>query len=624
MSQNTENLIKNKKKKGIIRTEAVIPLVIFIAIIVVFNIFFLDTLIRKSIEFIGEKANGAEVNVSSVTTSFKNLSVDVKRIQVTDKSNPDFNTFEIGQMNFKMLWDALLRGKVVIEKAHIGNILVQTKRASRGYVIPAQKNAPGKTTQVLNAAEKEFEGNVFGDIAAAASGKDLGIAKDKIKGDLASQKGLEKINQQIDKKNNEMQKALKAVPTPKELKDLEKRLRDIKWSDLGNLAKAPAVLKEADELKRDIEKANKAVNQANKSVNENIKNLENSYAQTKNLVNQDIENIAKRFNLPTLDPKSIAKMIFGNELMSKLKDMNRYKAMVKEYVPERKNKPEEPLIRPREDGRDFHFGTPKSYPIFWLKLASIDSKNDQGMVAGKLENITTNQRQINKTTTATINGDFPAKNIRDVMLKADLDLKKEPILNINSKVGNFIVTDKSLSNSKDVTFKIQKANTESLLKAKVTPEHVSLKLDNNFRQINFETKAESETVTEILNSVAQRTKVLTLDARANGAWDDIKFEIKSSLADAIISSTKALVQEKIDKARAQIKADIEQEIAAKKSEVEGKITGLKSQYEKEVKKANAELDKLKGKLEKEKKAAEKKAKKGLGGALDGALKGIKL
>ena len=70
---------KKKKKQGPIRFSAVIPLTVFIALVVAFNIYFLDSIIKSAIEYGGSEANGAEVNVGSVDTSFKELWYRIKR-----------------------------------------------------------------------------------------------------------------------------------------------------------------------------------------------------------------------------------------------------------------------------------------------------------------------------------------------------------------------------------------------------------------------------------------------------------------------------------------------------------------------------------------------------------------
>ena len=56
----------------------------------------------------------------------------------------------------------------------VNNILINTKRSSPGYIVPVSSGSDSEASQlskeVLSKANKEFEGNVFGDIAGYRAG----------------------------------------------------------------------------------------------------------------------------------------------------------------------------------------------------------------------------------------------------------------------------------------------------------------------------------------------------------------------------------------------------------------------------------------------------------------------
>ena len=162
MQNMTNSTAKKKiKKQGIFRTGAIVPFGIFVALLVIFQIFFIDGLIKMVMEKLGTRIHGAEVNVSGVETKISNLSIEIGRIQFTNRDKPERNNFEIGSIRFALMWDALLRGKFVIEESSINNILLDTKRNSRGFVTPIAKEEAEKKNETLQNAEKEFEGNIF-------------------------------------------------------------------------------------------------------------------------------------------------------------------------------------------------------------------------------------------------------------------------------------------------------------------------------------------------------------------------------------------------------------------------------------------------------------------------------
>ena len=107
------------KKQGPIRVEAIVPLAIVIGLMMLYFMLFFDMHLRRGLEYGATQANGAEVNIGTVATSLWNASVVVSNIEMTNPEMPDSNRLQIGAINFRMVWDALLRGKVVIDEGTI-------------------------------------------------------------------------------------------------------------------------------------------------------------------------------------------------------------------------------------------------------------------------------------------------------------------------------------------------------------------------------------------------------------------------------------------------------------------------------------------------------------------------
>ncbi len=127
---------KVKKPKGPIRFEAIIPITIIWVVSLIYFTYFFDHHLKKAIEWAATQANGAEVNVNVVKTSFIKGEFLMEKIEVTNSEMPKFNLVEVGRVHFKYLWDALLRMKFVVEDASIDVIQMGTKRAHEGFVVP--------------------------------------------------------------------------------------------------------------------------------------------------------------------------------------------------------------------------------------------------------------------------------------------------------------------------------------------------------------------------------------------------------------------------------------------------------------------------------------------------------
>ena len=608
---------KNKKPKkiGPIRTGAVFPFFGVTAVTVLFSYFLLDYSIQKTLEIIGGELNNAEVNIGSVETSFSELRVSVHDIEVTNRDTPSFNKIFVGKMEFELHWDALLRGKILVNLANIGNIKVNTKREKPGDVYPV--NVDSKTgnnavaQKMLDKAKGEFKGNVFGDIAGILGGGSTGDMSDEIKNSLVSKKRFEELSLGLKNKEKKINADMKKLPNSAEIKKLQARIKKIKWKDLGNLMKAPGILKEADSINKEIQRSIKAAKQINNNVNSSLKEIDAAYKDADSLIAQDINSVSKRMNLPTLDQKSMGRMLFGDEVLGKIEEAKKYQVMAQEYMPVKKDPALKRKKPKRGAGRDYRFGTPKSYPLFWLKLAKIDSKNEQGSVIGRIENLTNNQNTTGVLTTAKIKAHFPKMDIHHGKFDMELDHRESPVLKLSGIIANIPVNDKELSNTKDAVFIIKNANNHVNMQAVLTESKLEMKLKNRLTKIKYETKSANSSVAEVLSNVARKTKVLTLDAKVKGQWDSLNFDIKSNLVQAINSTVRSLVKEKIEKAQAKIKLDIEKQISASKGKVDKQVSALKNSVNSKLGNAKKQMDQMNGQLKSEKKKAEKKAKKSI-------------
>lgn len=620
-----KKLKKKNKKKGPIRTEAIIPIVALILIVVLFNIFFLDALIKKGMESIGTRVYGAQVDVSDFKSSFLDLSVKVGKIEFTNKEKPELNLFEIGSIEFKGLWDAALRAKLVIENVEVKDILLMSKRKSPGKVLPpgdpnsAQKQLREK---VLNKFQDAYEGNILGEIAGILGGKGISKVKDSLLKGLKSEKLYAEVSKQFDKRKDELEKAKNNLPSDKDLKSFEKRFNDIDWGGIGDLRKAPKVLKEISELEKDVSKAVKSVDTAKRKVDESVKYFEGAKKQADNSIDEDVNSVSKRMKIPQLDSKSITGTLFGKEIYGKLDQVAEYQKIAKDYMPPKRKKEEPKYAKPpRQAGRNYQFGTPRSYPSYWIKKVAINSKNNQGSIAGAIKNISADQNLAGAPTTAKINGDFPGVDVRGV--KADLvfDHRQEvPRDSMQASVDSYPVTNKLLTKSNDVTLSIAKASLASTMSAKFNGEIFDIKILNKFNNSELNYDSPSNELKRLLAAVSKKANLVTLEILAKGALKDLKLEAKSNLANLIQSAVAGVVKERIKEEEQKIRQAVEGKIADERKKVEAQLAQVKNQYEGELKKTENELNKFKkdidNKVKKEKKNAEKNLFKG--------IKGIKL
>ncbi len=441
---------KTQKKVGMIRKGAVLPFLIIVTLIVGFNILFLDSSIRKGAEYFGGQLNGAEVNIAEVRTSFKNLSLVIRGVSFTNVNNPENNLFEIGEMKFQLMWDALLRAKFVIDESSITDIKVNTVRKKAGVIYPKpleDSKVKTATKETLANAKEEFKGNVFGDVSALLGGDSGKDVLKNIEGELKSKQFYENLEKQVDQKETELKQMLADLPKGEQIDQFDDRFKKINWDDLKDLKKAPGVLKEASALRKDVSETIKKYDQAKDKVEGEIKFLKDSTKQAQNIIDEDVKRLESKMSLPNLDSESIARVLFGAELVDSLAKYSDYFEKAKEYMPPKKDKAATSVKPIRGSGRNYQFGTPKSYPLFWLKLSNISSSNSQGTVSGKIENFTTNQRIVGKPSTVKLNADFPSQQLRGLEGNIIFDHRNGVNDKIAFSINAFPVPSKTLSKS---------------------------------------------------------------------------------------------------------------------------------------------------------------------------------
>ncbi|MDH4190063.1 MAG: TIGR03545 family protein, partial [Betaproteobacteria bacterium] len=235
-----------------------------LALIALYFTLFFDSHLRRALEHGATRANGAEVNIGRLKTSFLKASVALEGIAFTDPELPARNRLQIGAVNFGMSWDALLRGKVVIGEASVLDAEFDIARAQPGRVLPpepAQKEEEGNGAgkRMLEAASQEFSGNALGDLASLASGSGISGKLGEISGDLKSSARLEALQKSLDDSDQPWQARLASMPKTEEFAALRKRLAAVNLGDAKDVALVQASLRELQSIRDEFDAKTKSV-----------------------------------------------------------------------------------------------------------------------------------------------------------------------------------------------------------------------------------------------------------------------------------------------------------------------------------------------------------------------------
>lgn len=621
---------KKPKVKGPIRYEAIIPVTVISILSYAYFTWFFDNHMKKAIEYGATLANGAEVNVGSVRTSFIKGSFDLNKLQITDKEQPSRNLVSIDNIHFSYLWDALLRMKFVVEEASINQIQVFSPRKSPGKVTPPapSSNNPSKFDEIQNQVVDQVKGevseNVMGDLIGLMEGNNVRDQVDQIRDQLKSEARLNEMIQQVDTKKDQIEADIKRLTDTSKIKAAEKMLNEIK-SNKNVLAQAQGAAK-LSKILGEIQEQAKEIQTKTKEVESDVKMFSQFPKEVDQLVKQDMASLKDRFKVPQLDLKNLAMALFSKDLGNYLLQARKYQALAQQYLPEKSDR-EEVIPPPRSSGEDIEFPITKSYPLFWLKKALITSKGTaesfSGDLSGTLTNVTTSPKWVKKPIVLDVNGNFTKEQILGVKAVVTADFtQSESRQRLDLAVNSFPIPSRNFSNSEKLTLGIKNATSSTNLVADMNQGQVEMNWNATINRPEWVVEAQSKSAREIIMDIVEGIPVIFVKGKVKGPWSNLNMDIQSNLGSEIASGLQAQVGKKIKESEDKIKALIETKIKAPQEKLMGSLKSsdqlvaqLKSSdklFKDNEKKLEQEIDKLSKGGTKGLKEAGKKLFKGLG------------
>jgi uncharacterized protein (TIGR03545 family) len=598
------------KKKGPIRFEAIIPVLVLSSITFIYFTYYFDHHMKKAIEYVGTEANGAEVNVDGVRTSFLRGSFDLNRLQVTDAEKPTHNSIEIGNVHFSYLWDALLRMKFVVEEASINNIQLSKPRTRPGRVLPPKPASPSKMeeiqAQIMSQVKSNYSSNMLGDIINLLEGGDYQDQIEKIRETLKSEVRVKEMIEEVNSKKKFWDGKVKELSDTSKLKAIESTLNEVRGEK--NILKQAQGVKELTDLLKDVHRQYEEIEKSSKQLQSEVKTISTYPEELQIIVKEDVESLKNRFSIPQIDFKDMAMQLFAGEFAQYITKARKYQALAQQYLPEKKA-PEDVVIPPkRSEGKTYQFPVHKGYPLFWLKKAAISSKGTadsySGNVSGELTNVTTSPSQIGEPIVLDLKGDFPAAQIMGVRATLTADFtqavgKQSALIQVKS----FTVPEKLFLDDKKIKFGFQDAIGSSTLKATLIDKNISMSWNSALTKPKFLIETENKLAREMLNNIVNNIPIINIDGSVKGTFSHLEMDITSNLGTELGQGFSREIGAKLTEAQAKLNSLVDEKINRPKNELLAAMSGnssnlkslgsLQELYKKNEDKIQAEIEKLK-------------------------------
>jgi uncharacterized protein (TIGR03545 family) len=580
-----------------------VPLIILSLVIYIF----IDSWITSGLEYAGEKAVGAKVEIEGLHLHLFPLGIEWAKMQVANPNDTWKNLFQTGKVSFLIDTGQLLRGKYIINIVGLKDFIVGTKRTTDGVlseekdVTSAKNETNGKGIEKTTAtktdnsmsfsklADDAFKSTVtttpLFDLAKLRNGFNVDSLISIL--DMKSVKHIDTLKTQIDQLNgqwNSMQKDLD-VQKQKAL-DIEKQVKAIDVSKLNNLQNVLQAINTVDNARKNVNEIKDFVNEKTSTLQSSAQAITGSVGQLKNYVNQDFDKLKSMAKLPSINTAGMASLLVGNEMYKQAQSYlywaDAAKTNIKKYSPQ-----PDYTYPPRFKGQDIRFPEERGYPKFWIKKVDLSGGTDKSAenyftASGDAENISDNQHLTGQPITIALQGTTEQRALKlGAMFDRRSDVSSDEF---NVSLAGVPVTDFSLGNSNFLPTKVTKANMDTQAKLSMVGNRIDATIKFDLKDVSLQFQSEPKNVVEqLFRQVLEGVKNFNIGLRMWNTDGPFDVAISTDLDDILAQKVSAVVGQEI----AKLQSDLRKKFDAK---VQEQMDNFNKVYEAKLNDVKNQLD----------------------------------
>ena len=411
--------------------------VIIVGLITVFNIVFLDHIIKRSLERQASLLVGARVDIGDLSSRIFGLSVKIRNLEVTNPEQPMRNTIEAGALSFDMAAGPLLKKKVVIEKMEIKDLAFNTARETSG-ALPGRfqkkqkisKKTPGPSLSVRNRLEE----CVLPDFTAFSEIKKHSPEKLLKDVHLQSSDFIADYRNKVLTTRKLWEKRLRELPSKKSLENDLKSLQNLIDQRPDDITTLPAYLKKIATAKQRINSAKNSLAAAQRDFQTDLGNLQTSLSRKKleKLNALDIKAVMAKLDIKIPSSEDLVCVLAGKKIARKVNGAITWYRKINNLMPagKAKGQQEKPRTMPRMKGVDVRFPITGGYPDFLIEKAVFSARPDLqaepgklilSRLSGNLKGLTTQPAIYGRPTLFNLKGSLAGGKAKKITLSGTLD-----------------------------------------------------------------------------------------------------------------------------------------------------------------------------------------------------------
>lgn len=613
------------RKKGLI-----LLLIIFVLILLLYY-FLTDKWYEKKIEYALSIGVGAKVEIDGFRLSFLKLESGWDRIQIADPNDTWKNLFETGRAKFDINGDALLYGRWIIEEMTIENLRCRTNRETDGKLpdwMQEKSDRPATFDKIAKNLAEELKKSSGIDFTQLKQKVDVNAVISTL--NLQTPDKLKNLRNNIRKTSEVWQERFISIPQYKtKVQKLVQDAQSINPEKLKNIDGFISALNTIKTIHNEVDTLKTEIIQQKNYFLSDFNVLETEIKSVDNWIKDDISTTLSKAKLPELSTENIAKILFGQEFADRIKKAVNYYNIIQDYS--------DRLFAQEPKGQDISFPDRINLPKFWIKKISISGETgisdiDKGIVlSGAINDITSNQKIINKPTEIKLSGGTLKKQ------NYNLEIVLNYLGNFPEEIFQFSVSGISLNNqslkeNRLLPSTIDKGimNVKTVLSRKNRIISGNLNIQTEQLAFQFAIMPENQ-INEIVQNIFKDLRKIDIDCQFRFDNERLKLRMSSNLDEVFSAKLKSVFGEEVKKGQDEIEKKVRRRLEPerqklisfyneKRQELESKLKDLEELINKNLLLIENQIREFEGRIESEKKKGIDKLKEKILDKLKGVIK----
>jgi uncharacterized protein (TIGR03545 family) len=554
---------------------------------------FIDSWVTLGLEYAGEKAVGAKVEIDGLHVSLFPLGLRWARLQVANPNDPWRNIAETGEVRFAMDAGQLLRGKYIIETMEVNELILGTKRSTDGSIPKVREAAAAAdtgttfTAKAQDALDKTVEKTPMTNLSLFASGINADSLVKAL--DIRTLGHLDSLRQQAVAASRQWDAARTDLEASKKrLAEIETGIKSINTAQLNSLPAITSAISTVDNALKGVKEVSATFESRKSSLQADVAALTASAGATERIVAEDFNRLKAMARIPNLNTSGIARLLVGDEMYARALSYLHWIDFAREHVRNyQASKPayEKPA---RMRGQDIHFPVERAFPKFWVRKVLVSGGTDSAGTGefiharGEVKNITNDQGITRVPLTIALKGTEGGG--RAFSLDGTIDRTKEvPYDEYSAKLDGVPLAAFAVGKGDFLSAKLTDARMNSSVLVKVPGSSFDARTGLILSRFRLVFAAEPKnTLERIIRDVLQSIDAFEVNLRLWTTGGKFDVAIATDLDDKIAARVQAVLGAELTKLQNALRSKLDATIAAKRAEVEKLVAGWKGEVEKQL------------------------------------------